>query len=337
MAVLAVSTVSTDIGMLALMAMCYASTGAVSTKIHQIRLVMVRTLSTSDFAKALGISESSVRRMTDAGELQIHRTRGGHRRIPVPEAIRYVRETKSRIEKPELFGLTETPSDGSTESAESHMLAVLRGGHAASVTSLMQSLYAGGMSIAEICDKPVFYAMQQIGNAWPHDKKAIFIEHRAMVLCCRALNQLRLSISEPELEAPQAIGGSMSGDIYLLPTLMASLVLYDLGFNETNLGPNLPLDVLTDCVQDERPALVWLAISEPLRSRTQLQEVVKLAEAAKLLGTLFIVGGRHARDLEIAWGEQPASWVICQNMQDLVAATRPCLLNNNNKEGSGIS
>jgi MerR family transcriptional regulator, light-induced transcriptional regulator len=263
--------------------------------------------------------------MTDAGELQIHRTRGGHRRIPVPEAIRYVRETKSRIEKPELFGLSDAPSDDSAKSAEAQMLALLRDGHSASVTSLMQSLYAGGLSIAEICDKPIFYAMQQIGSAWPHDKKAIFIEHRAMVLCCRALNQLRLSLPEPEFDAPKAIGGAMSGDVYLLPTLMASLVLHDLGFNETNLGPNLPLDVLTDCLLDERPVLVWIAISEPLRSRTQLQEVVKLAEAAKSLGTKLIVGGRHASDLQRSWGDQPAHWEICQNMQELVVTGSPCL------------
>ncbi len=54
---------------------------------------MQRMLSTSDFAAAIGISESSVRRLADSGDLEIHRTRGGHRRIPVSEAIRYVRET----------------------------------------------------------------------------------------------------------------------------------------------------------------------------------------------------------------------------------------------------
>ena len=284
---------------------------------------MTKTLSTSEFAKALGISESSVRRMADAGDLQIHRTRGGHRRIPVPEAIRYVRETKAPIIHPELFGLDLDPSVVTVDSAEEKMLAVLKNGHAAAVTSLMQSLYASGISVAEICDGPIAFAMREIGHAWPHDKKAIFIEHRAVILCCRALNQLRLSVPEPDGDAPHAIGGAMSGDMYLTPTLMASLVLHDLGYNETNLGPNLPLDVLTDCVIDEQPVLVWLSVSEPIRSKTQLAEIGKLGEATGAIGSQFVVGGRHGGDLGQAWGEQPMPWKPCTRMADLVAiATR---------------
>ena len=286
---------------------------------------MARTLSTSEFAKALGISESSVRRMTDAGDLQIHRTRGGHRRIPVPEAIRYVRQTKARILEPELFGLDLSSSEGAIDSADEKMLAVLRDGHAAAVTSLMQSLYASGISIAALCDGPIAFAMRQIGSAWPHDKKAIFIEHRAVILCCRALNQLRLSIPEPESMGPHAIGGAMSGDAYLLPTLMASLVLHDLGFVETNLGPNLPLDVLTDCVIDEQPELVWLSISEPIRSRTQLSEIVKLAEATQAIGSQFVIGGRNDSDLLQSWGNQPTPWQQCANMAALEAIAKQTL------------
>lgn len=286
---------------------------------------MVHTLSTSEFAKALGISESSVRRMADSGDLQIHRTMGGHRRIPVPEAIRYVRESKSPIVKPELLGIDADACGISVESADEKMLAVLKGGHAAAVTSLMQSLYASGISVGELCDGPVAFAMHQIGTAWPHDKRAIFIEHRAVILCSRALNQLRLSVPDPEIDAPVAIGGAMAGDVYLLPTLMVSLVLYDLGFNETNLGPNLPLDVLTDCVIDERPQLVWLSISEPIRSRTQLLEIAKLGEVTQSFGIRLVVGGRHAGDLEQSWDSQPVTWELCKTMRDIVTLAKPLI------------
>ncbi|MEM6688244.1 MAG: helix-turn-helix domain-containing protein [Planctomycetota bacterium] len=287
---------------------------------------MPKLLTTSEFAKALGVSESSVRRMADAGELQFHRTRGGHRRIPVPEAVRYVRESKTRILRPDLLGLEVDPSEVSLGTVEEKMLAVLRAGHASAVISLMQSLYASGMSIASMCDGPIAHAMDVIGAAWPHDKKAIFIEHRATILCCRALNQLRLSIPDPEVDAPQAIGGAMSGDRYLLPTLMASLVMHDLGFNETNLGPDLPLDVLTDCVADEKPALLWLSVCEPIRSRTQLREVSRLGEVASQSNTRFIIGGRYARDLEETWGAQhPTSWSYCEHMRCLETDSKPIL------------
>ncbi|HBJ38054.1 MAG TPA: hypothetical protein DDZ51_25515, partial [Planctomycetaceae bacterium] len=280
---------------------------------------VVRTLSTSEFAKALGVSDSSVRRLADAGELEIHRTRGGHRRIPVSEAVRYIRDTRSPVVRPELLGLEAGPQKVDLASATEQMLQVLESGHASAVIGLMQCLYAGGMNIAELCDGPITSAMYQIGARWPHDKRAIFVEHRATILCCRALNQLRLSIPEPDEDAPKAIGAAMSGDMYLMPTLIASLVLYEAGFNEINLGPNTPLDVLADSVIDEAPSVVWLSIAEPLRSTTQRAEVFKLAEVAKQHQTTFIIGGRHARELDSVATDtdgQPR-WVHCKSMSDL--------------------
>lgn len=280
---------------------------------------MVRTLSTSEFAKALGVSDSSVRRLADAGELEIHRTRGGHRRIPVSEAVRYIRDSRSPVLKPELLGLEQAPQEIDTESAAARMLQVLEEGHASAVIGLMQWLYASGMSIAELCDGPIASAMHRIGDRWPHDKRAIFIEHRATILCCRALNQLRLSIAEPDEDAPKAIGAAMSGDIYLMPTLIASLVLYEAGFNEINLGPNTPLDVLTDSVIDESPDLVWLSVAEPLRSKSQLAEVIKLAEVAKQYKTAFIIGGRHTVELDAASTDVEGNprWMRCGSMNEL--------------------
>lgn len=280
---------------------------------------VVRTLSTSEFAKALGVSDSSVRRLADAGELEIHRTRGGHRRIPVSEAVRYIRDTRSPVLKPELLGLEHAPQPIDAESAAARMLQVLEEGHASDAIGWMQWLYASGMNIAELCDGPIASAMYKIGDRWPHDKRAIFIEHRATILCCRAINQLRLSIPEPDEDAPTAIGAAMSGDMYLMPTLIASLVLYEAGFNEINLGPNTPLDVLADSVIDESPNLVWLSISESLRSKSQLAEIIKLAEVAKQHRTTFIIGGRHTNELDTAAMDTDGNprWIQCDSMSDL--------------------
>ncbi|MEM1225513.1 MAG: helix-turn-helix domain-containing protein [Planctomycetota bacterium] len=276
---------------------------------------MIRVLSTSEFAKALGVSESSVRRLADSGDLDIHRTRGGHRRIPVPDAVRYVRETGAKLLRPELLGLAEVPEAVDVATAKQQMLTVFREGHAASVISLVQSLYASGMSIAELCDGPISHAMASIGETWPHDQRAIFIEHRAVVLCARALTQLHGSLGDPDPDAPDAIGGAMSGDPYLLPTLMASLVVHGLGFNDINLGPNIPLDVLADSVIDEKPKLLWLAVSEPIRSKTRIRELLHLARTARDENTEFIIGGRHAPSPDEHTIDGGAAWTRCDSMQ----------------------
>lgn len=284
---------------------------------------MIRMLSTSEFAKALGVSESSVRRLADAGDLEIQRTRGGHRRIPVEEAIRYVREQHIEVAYPEMLGLIVDAQPG--ESAQYEMLRVLRRGHAASVVRYVHSLYASGMSVAELCDGPIAFAFAQIGAAWPHDKRAIFIEHRALMLCQRALNQLHAAIGNPEPDAPEAIGGGVSGDVYMLPSLMVSLVVHELGFNETNLGPNMPIDVLTDCVFDEKPKLLWVTISEPINSRTRMREMMTLASAAAETNTTMLIGGRHAGSIDELSKTMEHSWQHCSSMMDLHRTARHLL------------
>lgn len=124
-------------------------------------------------------------------------------------------------------------------------------------------------------------------------------------------------MTEPDEDAPEAIGGAILGDLYLLPTLITSLVLHELGFDETNLGPNTPLDVLADAIIEEKPQLAWLCVGEPIRSRSQILEFGKLAQAAKDAGTRLIVGGRHANDPDI---RQFDGVIYCQSMRELRSA-----------------
>ena len=255
-------------------------------------------LSTSDFAAAIGMSESSVRRLADSGELEIHRTRGGHRRIPVAEAIRYVRETGTRVLRPDVLGLIESDDISNKKSDSDRLLEALHDGHASVVIGVMQSMYASGHSIAQICDGPIRDAMIAIGNRWPSDKKSIFIEHRATLLCVRALCQIRMAIPDPDDGAPTAMGAAPQDDPYLLPSLMVSLVLHDCGFDETNLGPNTPIDVLTDSVEDEKPAIVWMALTNPVRSRHQNREIDRLSATIKNYGGTFLIGGKNADSYE---------------------------------------
>ncbi|MFT5299684.1 MAG: methanogenic corrinoid protein MtbC1 [Mariniblastus sp.] len=277
---------------------------------------MQRNLSTAEFAEAIGISESSARRLADSDEIRIQRSKGGHRKIPVSEAIRYVREVNVNVVRPDLLGLSISAKGVATESSaedswSERLLAALSEGHFNVVIGLMQAMYVGHTSIAEICDGPIRYAMSAIGSMWPHDKRSIFIEHRATVLCVRALCQIRLSLPDIPENAPLAMGAAPQDDPYLLPSLMASLALYECGFDEVNLGPNTPVDVLTDSVEDEKPKVVWLAITNPVRSRARLREIEHLAKAVDQYGGLFLVGGLNA----VTYTGQNAQY--CQSMSEL--------------------
>ncbi len=136
--------------------------------------------------------------------------------------------------------------------------------------------------------------MHSIGSRWPHDKRAIFVKHRATLLCVRALCQIRMAIPNPNEDASTAVGAAPQDDPYLLPSIMASVVLHDGGYDETNLGPNTPIDVLTDSVEIDRPDLVWLALTNPIRSSQQSREIDNLAKKIHDYRGKLLIGGNQS-------------------------------------------
>ena len=61
--------------------------------------------------QALGVSESSVKRWADQGEIVTHRTSGGHRRIALAEAIRFIRESGLPVVDPGILGAAGMPDE----------------------------------------------------------------------------------------------------------------------------------------------------------------------------------------------------------------------------------
>jgi len=111
-----------------------------------------QTLSPKDLAAAVGVSESSLKRWADDGSILVTRTEGGHRRIAVGEAIRFIRESKLQLVRPGVLGL---------------------GGFLQPSTEVRS-------------------AMDTLGELWRERPEGIFLEHRATDICLQALDQLRV-------------------------------------------------------------------------------------------------------------------------------------------------
>jgi MerR family transcriptional regulator, light-induced transcriptional regulator len=264
---------------------------------------MVDFLSPKDFADAIGVSESSVKRWADEGLLAVSRTGGGHRRIALREAVRYIRHAGLPVLKPQILGLADVSAVPQTSAdIDQTLMAALLEGRAEAVRGLVVSLYLAGRSVADLCDGPLTTAMRSVGELWRHGPRGIFIEHRAVDLCLQALNQLRSLFPVPAPDAPLALGGALAGDHYMLPTLMVACTLGSLGWPTVNLGPNLPLAALQEAIQSHQPTLVWLSCSVDDAARDQERELRKVGKALTQQGIKALVGGR-------AWKAVcPAGW-----------------------------
>lgn len=264
---------------------------------HSKRPVRTETalLSTRALAQAVGVSESSIKRWVDDGTIRSTRTVGGHRRIQRADAIRFVRDTRATVVAPHILGLAAAVGAKATTAASAGAVLtdLLVRGAEHEARAVLEGLYVAGESLAAILDGPLRSALEHIGTIWQQDRTGIFLEHRAVQICVRALSQLSTLMPAPA-DAPAAVGGAVAGDPYLLPSMAAALVLAGEGYDPVNLGADLPASSLAEAMTRLDARIVWVSVSTATDALALGQELTTLVEAAATRHTHVVVGGRAA-------------------------------------------
>lgn len=260
-------------------------------------------LSPRELAEAIGVSESSIKRWADDGAVDAVRTAGGHRRIPIAEAIRFVRASGLELVRPEILGLsramapTSPPDPGADPAIQ--LFNFLHAGDADQAQGLLVALYLKGKSLAQVIDGALQGAMEKMGEQWLASPAGVFWEHRATAIMLQALHQLRALLAQPRSGAPRALGGAPPQDPYILPSLCVAVVLSSLGLHTTNLGPETPIRTLRRAITDLEPRIVWLSISAKDRPRELRAEIRGLLDELKGRRATLLVGGRMRDHLDL--------------------------------------
>jgi MerR family transcriptional regulator, light-induced transcriptional regulator len=252
------------------------------------------SVTTRQAAQALGVSEASLKRWCDQGLLPAVRTPGGHRRLPLNGVVQFVRERHLELVRPNLLGLPGfTPRiAGDGGALRAAMQTALEGADEGELRGLLLGSYLAGTPAAEILDDQIAPAFRAIGDRWAHGAVAIYEERRAVELCIRELHQLRAFLPTPPPDAPQAIGGTLTGDPYALPTTMLEIALCEVGWRAQSYGCGLPATTLVDALRKVRPRLLWLSVSAFELEQQFLADYGTLYAAAQELGVAVLVGGR---------------------------------------------
>jgi MerR family transcriptional regulator, light-induced transcriptional regulator len=254
-------------------------------------------LTPRELAEAIGASESSLRRWVDSGDLRLSRTPGGHRRIPLGEAIRLIRRIGASVVRPELLGLgggiepTAAAAGGASE--EMALFETLLAGDREAAVQMIVSWYLDGRSLADIFDGPMRGSMHRLGELWKHEERGILIEHGGSAICAEAVATLRYLLPTVDERAPLALGGAPQDDPYLLPSMMAATTLAEAGFRDVNFGGQTPVNLLAHEAIQRDAALVWLSVSVQQDAKRMRAVISGLARSLKSHNIKLVIGGRY--------------------------------------------
>lgn len=284
---------------------------------------MKQRVTPKQIARALDVSESSVKRWCDKGTIATQYTAGGHRRVPIAELVEFLRDSKYELVHPEALGIP--PTSGSTERvlrrATDAMVSALLAGDEGRCRQIAVDLYLARRGLSEICDEVIAEAFRRIGDLWACGEAEVYQERRGCEIAYRILVALRELLPAPSPGAPTAIGGATSGDPYLLGTTMVEVVLRQGGWGATSLGNNLPLGSLATAIEIQKPRLFWLSCSHLPDVDQFLADYNRLYERTHKR-TAIVVGGVA---LDESLRKRMKFSAYCENMQRLEAFAQPLL------------
>jgi len=267
-------------------------------------------------ARAIGLSESSLKRWCDSGRIKTVRTAGGHRRLPLTAVLRFLRDEGHRLVEPELLGLPSNTGRGDRvlDRAGVQLVDALAPGEAAVVRQIVFDLYLAGHRISTIADRAIAPAFEEIGRRWECGDLEIYRERRACEIVSNALGELAATLDPPEPDAPLALGGTTETDPYALPTRLVEIVLRSCGWRATSLGTRLPADTLCAALRQNRPQLFWLSVSHIVDVDAFLRDYADVYTAAVEHGVPIVVGGSALTETV---REQMQYAAYCDNLQHL--------------------
>lgn len=273
-------------------------------------------LSPKQVAVAIGVSESSLKRWCDRGVLPTVRTVGGHRRIPMSGVLKFLQQSGQPLVQPEILGLPrlERRTDRTSAEAVQQLCDGLVTGQEELCRRVLFELYLNGREISAICDDVIKPTFVKIGDQWECGRVEVYQERTACEIAQRVLTEFRLAWSTPSPQAPLAIGGTLAGDWYRLPTSMCELVLLDAGWNAISMGTDLPFETWHAALEARKPQLLWVSVSYVHNREQFLTQYPALFDHAQRLGIPVVLGGQ-------AFDDSLRSLVrfttFCDNMREL--------------------
>ncbi|HEX8147735.1 MAG TPA: B12-binding domain-containing protein [Pyrinomonadaceae bacterium] len=257
-------------------------------------------LTTRQLSRVWLVSEATIKRWADTGQLKSSRTVGGHRRFPLAEVMRFQTERGlgAATVGAAATNVTATlPTETfDEEQAAERFFQALKRGRAGEATALLLEAHMFGAGLDLIFDAVVAPSMHRVGDLWYGEEMSVAEEHTATCTATRAVESLAASTQRAGAKAGAAVCCAAEEEMHTLPVLCAQAVLEGAGWDVRNLGGHTPFFALAEYVERQRPALVCVSATLQRELEHNARDYVQLSSAARACGARVVLGGEGFRD-----------------------------------------
>ncbi len=166
------------------------------------------------------------------------------------------------------------------------LLASLITGDARSARNQLDRLGAGGVTVAELCDRLLAPTLARIGELWHENELSIADEHRASRIVETLLDRATAARPKSGPRIGSAVIATAVGDRHSIAAQMVAAGLQAEGFAVHYLGAELPVEEIVNMAKREQADLV--ALSCCVAERGGLTATITAVRAA---GFPIMVGG----------------------------------------------
>jgi methanogenic corrinoid protein MtbC1 len=167
-------------------------------------------------------------------------------------------------------------------------------GDAVTAELVVRAAYHEEMPYALIHESIVTPALHRIGLLWERGEISVAREHLATQISLRVLALLRelFGVARRRSELRVMLAG-VEGEQHIVALQMAGDLLEDAGYEVVMLGPDVPIGVLAEIVEEVHPAIVALSMTMAAGAAKLPRALDAVSAADQSAG--IIVGGRAAR------------------------------------------
>lgn len=256
-------------------------------------------ISTVDVARLFNVTETTVKRWADEGNLRCQKTPGGHRKFQIRNVIEFAERNNF-----EPIGVLTLPGN---EGQDAPMqVAILKRDFNSLVDTFVEKalspdrsdlyiyfayLYEHRIALWEIYDLILRPGMREIGDRWTRGEIGVSQEHRASYETLDALAKLQNEILIKSPTGESVVFACLGEELHEIGLRCAANIFEAEGWQTHYLGARTPADAVIAAGTELKPTVVALSVTQGYDANELLQDLRRIADVLTPGGMRLIVGG----------------------------------------------